>query len=247
MSDVQDLSGFEPSTVFFCAIVNSTYQLLFRATPQLEHRPDKQFDVPLTFEADRAHHIALLDLWQSSFDSSVSTKKFLLSENNQTQAVLLMAAIATLKIQLEVTNVSAYSESAYDNHTAGFRSIIDSLEKVVAVPYIYTHITPSALLLFIALKCRDPRLRRDAVALLRVVKCDESFWEGAQLVKVALAVIAAEEEGSPVAEASDLSEGRRARGLKIDIEAGKHATIRFWRRRRRGRGTWIQREISVDC
>lgn len=102
------------------------------------------------------------------------------------------------------TTILALAESLRSSRTPAF-----SLDIAIIPPLFIT-----------AIKCRHPRLRRQAIGLLQVDPWREGLWDSAGAAKVAGAIVAAEEEMAKceVLSEKDIPAWARVQGLQLHME-----------------------------
>lgn len=93
-----------------------------------------------------------------------------------------------------------------------------------------------ATLYFIATSCRDPIVRREAVALLYESPCEEGLWHSAITARVCEKLVDIEEEGlGEVRRCDDIPEWRRVDGITISFNVeGRVGKISYRRRKMPG-------------
>ena len=84
-------------------------------------------------------------------------------------------------------------------------------------------------LYLVATRCRDPRIRRQAISMLTMGKIKDGVWEAHELAKVAEKIMILEEKGIPnVKTATDIPFRARVSLLKSKIH-------------------WYKSRIELDC
>ena len=79
-------------------------------------------------------------------------------------------------------------------------------------------------LFMVAGLCRDPVVRRRAIALLEAANRQEGVWNGRMAARVARYIIVQEEQGRQVRSSRDVPADVRLRGAQVDI-SGNHAEV----------------------
>ena len=116
---------------------------------------------------------------------------------------------------ITATALDSGDESVFDRYTSQFASILASSKDVIQVPRPVTsgRLSPCGaytlhfgftsdlglipVLYYTALKCRDPRMRRDALAMLATETRQEGIWDGTTAALIAAEVIRIEEALCP--------------------------------------------------
>lgn len=108
--------------------------------------------------------------------------------------------------------VSLEDECQYDKHLDSFRKIVDQCERLIALERLLVGLSPTEAhdfmysfdlymqpsLAITAFKCRDPKIRREAIMLLRTGHRYEGLWNGRIMARIAQATLEVEESGLPV-------------------------------------------------
>jgi hypothetical protein len=168
---------------------------------------------------------ALLSQWLMAFDQyrpqpgGVHEKEFLRKE-----CVLLRAHQRAASIMVEI--LPSTSEMVFDEHLDDFKTLLQE-SSAAAVPSTVASISFHfgfslgliSPLFLIATRCRDPSLRREAVAVLRSTHQSEGCWDSCSAALIAEHVINIEERGLTVAQsATDITTFSRLRlvGAQVD-------------------------------
>jgi hypothetical protein len=120
-----------------------------------------------------------------------------------------------------------YSEYLYDRYHSQFESIIDRVQSLTAATSSNQlgekHLSKLSFsfemgfvcpLFVTATKCRDPKLRRKAIALLSALNRREGVWDSSGAAKVAEKMMQIEEKGlMDVQQADQIAEERRIHSL----------------------------------
>jgi hypothetical protein len=154
--------------------------------------------IPPTAEKLREHArlSAWLEEWSTLSKPVFETAK---ERGEWAQAGLVYIQYATAKIFL--ATAPTQSESFFDEYINLFRSIVDTSMRIAqdiavsqSVPRLFSFdLGLIASLFYTATKCRDPDIRRKAVACLRIVPAREGVWDANEAALVAEEAIAWEE------------------------------------------------------
>ena len=132
-------------------------------------------------------------------------------------AVLFFAHHRLLKMLLNAR--SSHSELHFDHYHDDFRFIVDSCRTVFYSDSVRTNASLGLIppLFWVATKCRDPILRREALAILRSSHHTESLWDTCTAANIVERVILIEERGlARVTSCRDISHENRVRLLQAD-------------------------------
>jgi hypothetical protein len=237
------------------AILSGIYVFFEHVTPAIDRIPDAAAPLPAAAVPVHRVHTTVLNRWIGMFGAFKSQHSLILSSQDLVCALLLDSLAVTTSIKLRAY-LHPSSEIRYDANLATFTSLLPPLEAVVraqAAPQrpfqLMTAIPTIQPLFFISAKCRDPTVRRSAVALLRASRVRHGMWDGPEMAVVAQRLIAIEEEGKDIATAQDVTEGMRAHGVRVEVHEGlgpkKEAVVHFWRLKKGGRKEWEKREEVV--
>ncbi|KAF4952235.1 hypothetical protein FSARC_12700 [Fusarium sarcochroum] len=212
--------------------------LVEQASPGLKGKPTR----------DIMAHAAEIEQWGRSFDA-------LMSEYNRNKEQLSDAenrAVALLQLHrryLEV-NVAKYVHGQgdpcfWDRFTTEFDEIVsyavtaagldkdytqrnwstDSSSKA----YFHVDIGFSSVLVSIIARCRDPFVRRRAIAVMLADRVQEGVFNGSQSARVAARVMELEEgrSGKEVTCSSDIPEGARVRTIRVHLMGPENKMARI--------------------
>ncbi|KAJ4247808.1 hypothetical protein NW762_013017 [Fusarium torreyae] len=212
--------------------------LVKQASPGLKGKPTR----------DIMAHSAEIDKWGRSFDG-------LMTEYNRNERVLSDAesrAIALLQLHrryLEV-NVAKYIHGQgdpcfWDCFTAEFDEIVSyaviaaGLDKnytqrnwsTDSSPKAYFHVDLgfTSVLVSIIARCRDPFVRRRAIAVMLADRVQEGVFNGSQSARVAARVMELEEgrSGKEVKCSSDIPERARVRTIRVHLTGSENRMARI--------------------
>ena len=109
------------------------------------------------------------------------------------------------------------NEMDYDRYTEDFEHILRRARKMLPTQQNFFSFEEGMipLLGLVACRCRHPKVRREAIALLASRKGKEGLWEGPKVALLASTIMAIEEEGIPdVERPEDIPYTARVIGLK---------------------------------
>ncbi|KAF7563970.1 hypothetical protein G7046_g143 [Stylonectria norvegica] len=135
-------------------------------------------------------------------------------------------------------------EKQFDKYFPEFNVITDKVEDLLSssTTQFSVDIGVVPLLYYVALKCRHPKVRRRAIAMLRATPRREAVWDSIGAACVAQEVVDAEEEGlGPVENESDIPRYSRVCDLHIitDVEH-RRIQIKFMRH---GDSDWSSEKV----
>ena len=184
---------------------------------------------PAAVDAKISHARSLLRAWHALFlklreprDKEQRRAKMLLKLQFDTALILLAAILLD-------------DECRYDAYTDTFHDIVSHCEQLVALENTLLGVDASddgaftygfdlnilPPLNITAFKCRDPQLRRRAIALLKAGNRFEGLWNGKTVARIAQRTLELEEAGLPrVVVGGDIPRRQRARIVAIAYDPG---------------------------
>ena len=123
------------------------------------------------------------------------------------------------------------SEMSYDDFTEEFADIVARAKNISPERQDWFSFEDGIVstLYLVATRCRDPRIRRQAISMLAMGKIKDGVWEASELAKIAEKIVALEEKGIPsVKTAGDIPARARVSLLKSSIY-------------------WYKNRIELDC
>ncbi|KAF2269456.1 hypothetical protein CC78DRAFT_453520 [Lojkania enalia] len=155
--------------------------------------------------------------------------------------LILTSSYITLTIMV---NTNACDQMQFDQFLPQFHTIVELAEKICTSDSnrfsIDIEIVP--VLYYVAYRCRDPEIRRKAVALLNLGPRREGLWDGLSTSRLAQEIVNIEEESSEfVREARDVCAGARVRRLRTQTCLNqRRIALSFMRQ---GESTWSSERI----
>ena len=149
----------------------------------------------------------LLNEWEVAFSTLLQNAQRIASttqgskfQKSYIPHFILASNHAMIKI-INASNTGRCSEMFYDTMIPYFQKIIDYSKVIINT--INSHVLPSFVfevgvlppLHVTGTKCRDPKLRREAIALLRKYPAQEGVWEGYGCAKACEWIMTIEEAG----------------------------------------------------
>lgn len=205
----------------------------------------------------QAHHRSLLEQWQVVFDDFLSQLSRSMDCKDLSGAILLKILYSTLTIFLNLS--FSFLQCQFDRFLPWFQNIV-SLAKSLIKATEETRVSPEvhslgldmgiiAPLYFVATRCRDPLLRREAIHLLSSPRC-EGPWDASIAAIVAGRVIAIEEEGLPqVKVAQDVPESSRIYEImprEIDTAKSEAKLLFHQNAKTRGQPSTFEERLTWD-
>ncbi|KAL2068760.1 hypothetical protein VTL71DRAFT_15098 [Oculimacula yallundae] len=151
--------------------------------------------------------------------------------DTQTEGSRDWAAAALLQIEAETHRVmlmSSFSNSL-DSFLSTYRLVVDLAEKITDNPLynqdeLFTFdIGVVSPLRLVAKWCREPTIRRKAIALLRKAKCKEGLWDALCMAAVNEWQMEIEEEGMD--ENGYIPEGSRCRVVDLKVDTWRRSLV----------------------
>jgi hypothetical protein len=180
-------------------------------------------------QADLVHRQANLQAsinkWKDAYQCTIKTISAQFSFMEQI-GLRLLRLYHTMATVLLGTCLSQRREISYDAFTSSFASTLSQFEDILKLIGWFDPQSPGRELCgsdssfsidmgsfppmyFLALKCRDPGIRRRAIYLLGKAKHKEGMWTGAHLSRIAAKLISLEEVSSLKQVQDDLASGTR--------------------------------------
>ncbi|CAI6336656.1 unnamed protein product [Periconia digitata] len=224
----------------FNAARDSLYYVVGRfymATPNPENLPPGHGAI-----ITRMERSARLSAWFNCYTRSCAVPNSSFTSDVSSRA-LLQATFAVAKVIVE-TDLS-YDQMQFDKYTAEFKEVIRCANIHVA-PRTSTFSMDMAivpLLHYVSMKCRDPVLRRQAIAALDSTVRREGMWDSAASARLAREMLEVEEgAGSGVIKAAkDVKSSSRIEQFeKSQVLEAKRMTVRF---KRQGHDEWDEERV----
>lgn len=171
-----------------------------------------------------------LQQWFARYDILPEPK----DDESRRAKVLLRLQAETAFILLAAVRLE--DECGFDEHTDSFRMIVDLCERLVALESRLLGRDPTSSEVFTygfdlnvlpplniaAFKCRDPQIRRKAIALLNVGNRYEGLWNCKTVAQIAQKTLETEEAGvSEITHCSDVPSENRLRLLTLSYNPGR--------------------------
>ena len=123
------------------------------------------------------------------------------------------------------------NEMSYDDFTEEFADIVARVRSISPEKQDWFSFEDGIVstLYLVATRCREPRIRRQAISMLAIGKIKDGVWEASELAKIAEKIMALEEKGIPnVRTAGDIPVCARVSLLKSRLY-------------------WYKNRIELDC
>lgn len=196
---------------------------------------------------------ALMSQWSDAFKVFLENPPKPLSPIEQTGSMILKVQSEIVFTSLQLQRGIEDSQLLWDKLLPHFSLIVDLVEEIFASPVHLMDNGPSfsldlglvGPLYEVAARCRDPVIRRRAIALLKVQARQEGVWNSVLTAKVAERVVEIEEmELGEVTCCSDVPEWARISDVLPQFDTmGRRATVRYTKWRDRD-GALVRREFE---
>jgi hypothetical protein len=195
------------------------------------------FPDPLSLEAIVHHHLQNLCLWQTAFQNSPSVSSQPPDAKHAAGIDLLQIQHASVSIMLKT--LLEVSEMVFDQLTSKFERILTLAERLIqntrsrGILVLSFDIGVLAPLFLVALKCREPIIRRKAIALLKRAPEREGIWYRDSVVEFAELKFEMEERGrGSLAKTSPLPVSARMHSehFREVVVDGKRVTVLRFKR-----------------
>ena len=191
-------------------------------------------------------YLDILDRWCLALQTFLHNAGDSLSTTGQQAARVMKLNCMFLAASIGVsTQINRLNEMLWDNHLADFQQMMALARKITKhagldLPRVTGNLhrfqmdmNIIAPLYGVASRCRDPTLRREAVALLRTSQLHQGLWDSAITSRVCGKLVEIEEEGlERISCCEDVPEWARISGVnvKFDTEGRLGTTIAYRRR-----------------
>ncbi|KAG4442728.1 hypothetical protein IFR05_001745 [Cadophora sp. M221] len=184
-------------------LMDRTLQFYRRTLFNRRYAPSTS-DPPALITKQYTMHVKQLTLFEKAFAPLL--KIAILPDGTVTNAAALILSLNQKSTAIILATVQNESEMLYDDYTDDFAYIVRTCQKIVAsqdsiqlprntrfsfdtgiVPPL--HVTAS--------KCRDPVIRREAIALLFASPRQEGMWDGVLSARIGRWLASCEEDGLP--------------------------------------------------
>ncbi|KAH7321522.1 hypothetical protein BKA65DRAFT_512360 [Rhexocercosporidium sp. MPI-PUGE-AT-0058] len=230
------------------SIIAATYSF-YRRHGGVELKTLPLEPLPAKIAAELYDIQTLLQSWHQAMD------RFMAEQEEMDEATSLGIKAIMIQYLVAFIRTSTYffqNQLVYDRYLAQFKELVDLTTAAVSAdhsPYLksrgkgpcYTlDMAMAQPLYFVACRCRDPQLRRQAICVMGLVGKD-GIYTGKKVAKVAEWVVAAEEGESP---GGFVGEERRFHDVSFDFDM-KTNIGRVWATRRNVDGDWQQVSDSL--
>ena len=153
----------------------------------------------LEARAGTIQSIKNLDLWSRRFDDFLTTESC--TGNTTSQSTVASTYLKIYHLMTAILSIGDIikDETGWDSYIDSFSRLVDlatSLLKQIENEIFSLELGICIPLFFVAQKCRQPRIRRRAIALLAAVDRKEGLWESVAAGKVAERIMEIEEDGA---------------------------------------------------
>ena len=182
-----------------------------------------------------------------------------LSDRKDVQAARILRAHQICCKLMVYNSLADGSEMGWDNFSPDFERILELTDEFVQYdkarhpdansipPCFHLHMGVIAPLYFVVYKCRDPQVRRRALAIISKCNHQEGPWSGPVLLPLAESVVKLEEQGlDDTEEAADVPESNRMFRAWYDLRLS-NKVIYCKRRRFEVDGSWIEYQQDLDA
>ena len=207
------------------------------------------------FRALQSEQLRALASWEERMPYAFSQ---LIDERERQAARVLQMHHLACKVML-ATCLADGREVAFDEHIADFEHLVQLVttfndaaasahehgEQLSVNSFLDMGIIPP--LYYAAIRCREPATRHALLDLLSICKHREGAWDGPFTARMARSIIAIEEEGLILEEASDVPEARRLHNAFFSVNSCGQCIVACRRRCFEEDGRWIEYNVEVDA
>ncbi|KIM95570.1 hypothetical protein OIDMADRAFT_33665 [Oidiodendron maius Zn] len=184
-------------------------------------------ETKLSLDLIRNSSAIRLTQWSSAFDGLLDDRKNFVSEADRRKIQFLKLHHILTGVNYNIGFVRARSdEMMWDSYIQEFRAMLGyakellNLTKIRRQPVFMLDTEVILPLFFVAVKCRDGEVRRQAISLLRSQWRQEGVWNSFLAAKVAERVVQIEEGGINGIEviAADVLRRKRVLGVEVKLD-----------------------------
>ena len=200
------------------------------------------FNVAALTETEHAAYAGRLSQWSQGLEAYLATRRH---DSPLSAAETRTVAMLRLHMQNASINLKACPPGTYgaelmlwDQFKPMFAKMLeyaaiamglDSQNPPGEQPLFHTELGIVSALISIAGKCRDPLIRRSAIALMLADTVQEGVWSSVLASRVARRIVTMEEAGRDVRSARDVPAEARRRQLRVHISSENRQAKIFYR------------------
>ncbi|KAI9688185.1 MAG: hypothetical protein M1822_001691 [Bathelium mastoideum] len=196
----------------------------------------------LEAQLERRRRLGNLSTWFAVFKQFLDASATALSATDMQATRLLQTRYLVLLDMLSVTDLA--NEMAWDEHIDLYARIVDLVVQIVSDPTYSNRLNGTVVPVFaldsgvagplfhVIRRCRDPRIRREAISLWHATPRQEGVWDGVLALRVAERMMEVEEGGlGEVRCCADIPLDSRIAALGVQIhQQQKRAEVIFSKR-----------------
>lgn len=188
------------------------------------------FDAPAMNETEHAAYNDRLDQWSLKFEELLATRRRFspLNATEERTVALLRLHMHNAYVNLKCCPPGTYGADMmmWDQFTPVFVKMLEYAAIAAGLgtngvselqPVFHTELGIVSAVISIAGKCRDPLIRRSAIALLLAGTFQEGVWSSVLAARVARRIVVMEEAGRDVHSPADIPQDARLRRLRVRI------------------------------
>ncbi|EED22968.1 conserved hypothetical protein [Talaromyces stipitatus ATCC 10500] len=200
-------------------------------------------------------YISVLNRWTKAFDALVDSRAGSFTEAEMRTISILRMHQRHNQISLEVStrHTSPDDQMFWDDYCPVYDQIINLTEEFMASQSRENNTSFSldqftiGPIFELARRCRDPRIRRKALKILRACHIREGMWDSELAVLVIERIIAIEEDGAIVQSCQDVPSWRRIFNIQhvLDMEA-RTIVLKYDRKASATRSVTVQMQEVIS-
>ncbi|MCJ1397343.1 hypothetical protein MMC11_000535 [Xylographa trunciseda] len=208
--------------------------------------------IPRAATVGRDDQEDLLHQWFTAFTTLLKHERGNLTPGELYYSLQLHVLARTVSVML-ATSLD-YEETTYDKFESRFSDLLAPISSLVEAEIkvgkrlnFSAQVPIDQPLYMIATKCRQPSIRREAVALLKKIKTRHGLWDALVMAKVAQRLIDVEEDGLICVQASaDILESKRAHCVNLTVERREQRFQIRYRRCKEHDYDWVWEEDNGE-
>ena len=186
------------------------------------------------YKNEQQEFLKIFQAWEKAFETFLQEKWATMDKVAQSGSRVLQMMQVTAYISLDSFDYDVEEELVWDKYLHFFKRNCDLAEAILAtdkrkLPYFCLEMNFVAPLYAVAHKCRDPKIRRRAVALLYSSPRQEGIWHSQIAARVAQRLINIEEESlGEVTCAEDVPDWARLSRVEVKFDyQGRLGTVKY--------------------
>ena len=188
------------------------------------------------YRSDRNRYVEIFHAWENAFKAFLSDKWESLDTLAQNGVRVLQMMTISAYTSLDSFTDDVTKETIWDKYFPQYKRSVELAEAILessgnSHPYFCLEMNYVAPLYAVAHKCRDPKIRRKAVAVLYSSSRQEGIWDSIMAARVAERLIQLEEDGlGEVTRCEDVPDWARLSAVEVKFDyLGRLGMVKYSR------------------